>query len=160
LLTFKGNAFVGRNHFLLGMYSSSGWWYYFPVAFAVKTPIPVLLLIAGAFYYSYRKGMLVQAGPILIPASLIFGIALLTPLNIGYRHILPVLPFLFVFCSQLANLDWSKERRAVYVLGGAALWLVMSALLTCPNYLSYFNEAIGGPVRGSRILSDSNLDWG
>ncbi|MGH9764488.1 MAG: hypothetical protein ACREDR_12960, partial [Blastocatellia bacterium] len=29
-----------------------------------------------------------------------------------------------------------------------------------PDYLTYFNEAAGGPSGGSRILADSNLDWG
>src|ERR1051325_3718634 len=30
----------GKGSFLLGSYSDTGWWYYFPVAFAVKTPLP------------------------------------------------------------------------------------------------------------------------
>jgi len=30
---------TGKDSFLLGAYSPKGWWYYFPVAFAVKTPL-------------------------------------------------------------------------------------------------------------------------
>ncbi len=29
-----------------------------------------------------------------------------------------------------------------------------------PHQLAYFNESVGGPERGYRYLSDSNLDWG
>src|SRR5918997_1721781 len=34
----------GHSAGLLGMYSRTGWWYYFPVAFALKATIPFLLL--------------------------------------------------------------------------------------------------------------------
>ncbi len=29
-----------------------------------------------------------------------------------------------------------------------------------PHYEAYFNELVGGPANGQRILVDSNLDWG
>jgi hypothetical protein len=29
-----------------------------------------------------------------------------------------------------------------------------------PHYLAYFNELVGGPDHGYRVLVDSNLDWG
>jgi len=35
----------GHHAYLLGKTSMFGWWYYFPVAFAVKTPTAVLLLV-------------------------------------------------------------------------------------------------------------------
>jgi len=39
---------LGHPTFLLGQVSTRGWWWYFPVAFALKTPLPVLLLAAWA----------------------------------------------------------------------------------------------------------------
>jgi hypothetical protein len=38
----------GSSAFLLGQYSETGWWYYFFVAFAVKTPLATLALLALA----------------------------------------------------------------------------------------------------------------
>ena len=38
----------GSTAFLLGEVSESGWWYYFPVAFALKTPLPAMGLVALA----------------------------------------------------------------------------------------------------------------
>jgi hypothetical protein len=29
-----------------------------------------------------------------------------------------------------------------------------------PDYISYFNEIVGGPKNGWRYLRDSNIDWG
>ena len=34
----------GHEAYLFGRYSTEGWWYYFPIAFLVKTPVPTLLL--------------------------------------------------------------------------------------------------------------------
>jgi hypothetical protein len=38
--------------YLLGQVSDRGWWYYFPVALALKTTIPLLLLTAVGFLLS------------------------------------------------------------------------------------------------------------
>src|SRR5206468_50421 len=37
----------GQAAFLAGNYSNTGWWYYFPVAFLIKTPVPLLGLLAA-----------------------------------------------------------------------------------------------------------------
>lgn len=43
---------------------------------------------------------------------------------------------------------------------GLLLWLVIGTVRTCPFYLAYFNELVGGPENGYRYLSKSDLDWG
>jgi hypothetical protein len=37
---------------------------------------------------------------------------------------------------------------------------VVENLKTFPLYLTYFNQAAGGPSGGYRYVTDSNLDWG
>jgi len=39
-------------------------------------------------------------------------------------------------------------------------WLVFSAVKVFPDYLSYFNELVGGSDSGWKYLDDSNVDWG
>jgi hypothetical protein len=39
-------------------------------------------------------------------------------------------------------------------------WLVASSLWIYPHSLSYFNESIGGPMKGPDHLLGSNVDWG
>ena len=92
--------------FLWGQYSDSGWWYYFPVAFVLKTPLPTLILLAWAVVRLimcavHRLGSrscptMLDAAALLVPAAGYFAFALVTDINLGYRHLLPVLPFLAV----------------------------------------------------------------
>ena len=40
---------------LLGMHGDTGWWYYFPVAFALKTSLPFLLVSTAALLWSFYR---------------------------------------------------------------------------------------------------------
>ena len=40
----------------MGKFRAEGWWYYFLVAYAIKTPLPMLLLIPLAFWHWRRQG--------------------------------------------------------------------------------------------------------
>ena len=46
------------------------------------------------------------------------------------------------------------------LLAASAAWLIGSAALTYPHYLSYYNALAGGTERGYLIATDSNYDWG
>ena len=48
LLDIGGRVQQTTASFLAGQYSAQGWWYYFPVTFLVKTPLPTLLLLGWA----------------------------------------------------------------------------------------------------------------
>jgi hypothetical protein len=37
---------------------------------------------------------------------------------------------------------------------------VAASLWIYPHFLAYFNESVGGPKAGYKVLVDSNLDWG
>ncbi|MFO7678686.1 MAG: hypothetical protein R6X34_01420 [Chloroflexota bacterium] len=50
LLDIGGRLEKSTPAFLLGQYSDHGWWYYFPAAFALKTPLPTLILLVLAFW--------------------------------------------------------------------------------------------------------------
>lgn len=154
--------FMQRLAFLLGEVSESGFWTYFPVAFAVKTPLPTLILLAAAIGLWIHKRRLSSAGWfLLISAVAYFGFAVWSRMNIGHRHILPIYPFLFVLAGGAAAKLWSGgKRRARSGLVVLCLWYLWSAIHTYPHYLAYFNEIIGGPRNGFKVLTDSSLDWG
>lgn len=178
LLDIGGRMQKSTPSFLHGAYSDSGWWYYFPVAFLLKTPLPTLLLLAAAAILRgkqyllqrdrepkregiSRRQMILHDAALLIPALGYFAFALTTDINLGYRHILPVLPFLYVFTAvSLAAYIPSHPSRVTYALAIPAAWLIGIALWIHPNYLAYFNLLTGGPDGGWRYLVDSNLDWG
>ena len=150
----------GNPSFLLGSYSTEGWWYYFPVAFAVKTPLPTLILIGGSLVFAWRSKALRKCLPLLIPVAVYFAGSMLITLNIGYRHLLPVLPLLFILIGQLAQIRWNTKSIGAYAVSVLFVWLAIGTWSVFPDYLAYFNEAAGGPEGGKRILVDSNLDWG
>lgn len=150
----------GNPTFLLGSYSQEGWWYYFPVAFAVKTPLPTLIMIIASFAFAWKTKALQKSLPLLIPFAIYFASSMVVTLNIGYRHLLPVLPLLFIFAGQLAEIRWKSESKMAWALSVLLAWLAIGTWSLFPHYLTYFNEVAGGPEGGKRILVDSNLDWG
>jgi len=179
LLAIGNRMQVGAPSFLLGRYSDTGWWYYFPVAFALKTPLPTLLLFGLAIFrlasmIPRRRDRFQIAGfdlaALLIPAGGYFAIALTTDINLGYRHLLAVLPFLMVLigavvaqtarkrASQAPGLA-GRNRTAVVVTAGVA-WLALATVWVYPHFISFFNVLAGGPDNGWRALVDSNIDWG
>ncbi len=151
----------GRPSFLWGRYSQNGFWDFFPVALAVKTPIPLLLFSGFGFYAALRAPSAREIWLIMPPVAY-FIAALISKTDIGYRHILPVYPFLIVLAARAAadlKLRLSKTAFASAALIGA-LWTVLSVLRAYPHYLVYFNELTDGPLGGYHVLADSNLDWG
>ena len=152
----------GRKAFVLGDVTTSGFWYFFPVTFLVKTPLAFIILLALAAYFTKRQvwnwGAEVM---LLVPPIFYFLNASLTSMNIGHRHILPIYPFLIVYVSGLARIFNELGRRWLrYAVMMLLAWNIISVSIVYPHFLSYFNEIAGGPSNGYRWLVDSNLDWG
>jgi 4-amino-4-deoxy-L-arabinose transferase-like glycosyltransferase len=148
-----------RSAYLLGAHSLSGFRYFFPVAFLVKTPLALLVALIPALALLGRDrrrswGVLCLA----VAGSCYIAAALTSNLNIGHRHLLPVYPFLFVALGALAH--WLERTRTLMVLGGLGIWYVAAWLYITPHYLAYFNELTLGPAHGDRVLVDSSIDWG
>ncbi|WP_420631975.1 phospholipid carrier-dependent glycosyltransferase [Candidatus Leptofilum sp.] len=166
LLDIGGRLQKSTPAFLAGNYSDSGWWFYFPVAFLLKTPLPTLILLLGSgvcLLWLAWRGRLARRwltlAALLIPPLGYFGFALTTDINLGYRHLLPILPFLFVFIAiVVAWLPNFGLRR--WVLLGLVIWLGGTAVALHPHHLAFFNIFAGGPDGGWHYLVDSNLDWG
>ncbi len=160
LLDLGGRMQKSTPAFLLGDYSDEGWWYYFPVAFLLKTPLPTLILLGWAGYLQTRRLANLQTGDVaalLIPAGGYFAIALTSDINLGYRHLLPVLPFLAVFIAGVLLGRRPSNTPAAWLLAG---WLALATVAIAPHFLAFFNVLAGGPDNGWRALVDSNLDWG
>lgn len=152
----------GHPAFLLGKHSIKGWWYYFIVAFMIKTPIPLLLLIIVSILFFRKYTNLSKYNEIflILPVVVIFVTSSFSQINIGLRHILPIYPLLFVFMSKITNLKFKRQKTIASIALGLSAWYVISSLTIYPHYLAYFNEFVGGPNNGYKYLVDSNLDWG
>jgi len=161
--TYMHNA-LGHPAFLLGAYSDHGWWYYFPVAFALKTTIPFLLItlvsLAWAVFGAIRRE--VRFLVLLAPAGIYALMAIFASINIGIRHLLPVFPFLFILGGAL--LDRLLRARRNHRLAVALVVVVIGAcaaeaVRAYPNYIPYMNQ-FASRRPAWEYLSDSNVEWG
>ena len=155
-------SFASRPSFLLGEYSDTGWWYYFPVAIALKAPLALLVLVIAAAVLAWTHPAPGRAQWFVwLPPALFLALTMTQNINIGHRHVLAIYPFLFVAASRVATIAWeARGRWGRAALAVLVFWYAASVLRVHPNYLAYFNEAAGGPAQGWRWLVDSNVDWG
>ncbi|HVR70230.1 MAG TPA: hypothetical protein VMT87_05230 [Vicinamibacteria bacterium] len=153
-----------RPAFLMGEHSETGWPHFFLVTFAVKTPVPLLLLGVAAAVVAWReRADWRRLAFVWGPFALYFVLALTRTINIGHRHLLPVYPFLFVAAGHAAATLWNARARrgaARAALAVLLAWYAAGTLRVHPHYLAYFNELAGGPANGYKYLVDSSLDWG
>jgi len=151
---------AGHTAYLLGEFSDQGWWYYFPLALLIKTPLPTLALAAwGLAHLLRRRCNALELGLLLWPPLLLLAVFVLgNAKNIGLRYLLAVYPFLFALVGAAA--PTALRSWQTYLVGGLMLWYAIGAARIHPDHLAHFNEAVGGPEHGYHYLVDSNLDWG
>jgi hypothetical protein len=157
-----------HNHFghaasLLGQYSDLGWWYYFPVAFALKTTIPFLLVAITALGWAVWRFALRRENRflwIVVPVGVYLAISLTSHINIGIRHLLPVYPFLFIAGGALlSQLIDARRKLGMVVLVVLIGWMASEAARTFPDYTPYMNQLASSHPHWY-YLSDSNVEWG
>jgi len=176
LMAMQRTSF-GNTVFFLGKISASGWKYYFPIIYLLKEPLPfhlmTLFVIIGMIFLIRKKvwnlANWIRENFTVFSLLLFLGIywstAILGKLNIGVRHILPTFPFIYLLVALglktvIKQLAEKKQRMALAITFVLFFWLFISALLTFPHYISYFNELAGGTKNGYKYAVDSNYDWG
>ncbi len=151
---------------LLGEHRIMGWWYYFPVAFSLKTTLPFLLLALAATAWSgwmfFRRGRESKYLAVIAPLAFFTGLVMLSKINIGVRYFLPAYMFLFIMSGAL--LDWLlrefRPRRASLAAVALVLcWTAFEAARAYPDYMTYMNQLASSRPRWY-YLSDSNVEWG
>ena len=148
--------------YTFGKVYQHGVWFYFPSAFAIKSTLPLLALLAlGVVAIAARKmGAWREVLFLILPAGLYFAVATCSRLNIGLRHILPVYVFLNVLAAAAAWVFIRRSRRWAWAVGLLLFWQATAPARSFPAYLAYSNELWGGPSNTYKYLTDSNTDWG
>jgi hypothetical protein len=140
------NVFLGRT-------DRRGFALYFPVALALKTSLPFLLLAIGGLAGAAVRRDARNAVPLL--AAAVFCLSLPgTTFNIGARHLMPLLPLLAIVAARHA-LDLPRYLRSALLAT-----LALASIAAFPAYIAHFSVLVGGAANGARYLNDSNLDWG
>lgn len=155
-------AETGYEAYLLGEFNTTGFWSYYLVGLLVKTPAPLLLLCAAAWFWGGRPRR--REVPLVALATLLLiFFSLARHKNIGLRYVLFLEPMMAVWIARLANFGEMVSVLPSKVRWSLAAGLSCLALVTLtawPHYLPYFNWLSGGPNHGHFYLLDSNLDWG
>ena len=152
----------GHAAYLLGRNSLHGWWYFFPVALSLKTPLALLILAGAGWYALFRDKLRPFDWRAWVPAvagAAILLVNLPTGLNIGVRYMLPLYPMLALSGGIGAVYLLRRPQRWARAMAVALmLWMAVSSWAGHPDYVAYFNELAGS--HPERYLVDSDLDWG
>lgn len=164
----RQSAVGGGVNYLFGRISVHGFPSYFFIAFALKSTLALLgvTVVAIVSYLRRPSELREESRLFLLPVAVLFLASIGSAYNIGIRHMLPVYPFLAL--AGAACFARASSRPAPSFRPPAAAVVLLLLPLLCgyellrihPHELSYFNLLAGGPERGRRILSDSNVDWG
>lgn len=188
VLLANQRAAGGNTTYFLGTVSSSGSFAYFPLLYAVKEQIIFHILsavaLAGFLLRAVNKKSAasvlsrtrtwVSSHLDLTGACVVIGlywtISLVSPLNIGLRHVVPTFPFIYILVAYGAekfftmradsSLRWKNMRAPQTMRAVNIILLVAVAVFAYPYYLSYYNVLGGGTKNGYRVAVDSNYDWG
>jgi 4-amino-4-deoxy-L-arabinose transferase-like glycosyltransferase len=170
VVSLKAHNDTGHVSFLLGRVQANGWWYFYLVALAVKTPLP--LLVSGPIGLGlmtrdgWRERDLWRLAPLVLFVTLLAFASAFSHINIGVRHMLILYPFLALGGAYLLARLWralATVRNASLANAGRAVivvlvgWQVSLLWTAYPDYLPYFNETVSNP---QHVLVDSDLDWG
>ena len=162
LLGVRTRVELSTPAFMLGQISPIGFLGYYPFVFLVKTPLPTLILmligVISLLLRRRREDAVTWLPPVLFLLAAMFG-----GLNLGYRLMLPVLPFALMIAGQGAHdLLTPRKRIQPWRVGVSAVlgaWLIVDTFTINPQHLAYFNQLVDR-TRDYEVLVDSNLDWG
>jgi chromate transport protein ChrA len=138
-----------------------GLWYYFPLVILIKTTLGLLLLMALATFATVT-GKLTRHRELfysLAPPVIYLAVAMMSGMNIGARHLLPMYAFVIIFAAAAAATLAGMNRRWMILCSVLIVAHIASSLLVFPNELAYANEASGGPGNLHNLLSDASVDW-
>jgi 4-amino-4-deoxy-L-arabinose transferase-like glycosyltransferase len=154
----------GHAGYLLGEVRRTGWWYFFPITLAVKTPLPFVILSGIGLIILGGRGWRGADWRAVAPAAMAVTLLLVcmpARINIGVRHILSIYPLLSIVAGFGAVRLWSlgrPKRVGPAIVVVLLLWQLISSARIHPDYLAYFNELAGR--HPERVLVVTDLDWG
>ncbi len=169
----------GNTGYFLGEVDRIGWKSYFPAVYLIKETVAFHVLGIIAFLYAIyliKKPLWVNPQKrvvfwlknhfaefsLLLFIAIYWTTSLISNLNIGVRHLLPIFPPTMLLTAGMIAKGLSLRHRKIKLLGLAWLliWQAYSVTSVFPHFLAYFNEIAGGPDKGHHYVVDSNLDWG
>lgn len=134
--------------------------YYYFVMFFLKTQIPILIfLLLTIIFYKRIKKNYIDDYFLIIPIVVFSILFSINPIANGFRHFLPIFPFLFVFVSKLPNVKIKNRNALNFILIVLMLWYAITPIRIFPYYIPYYNEFIGMD-NGYKVSINVDVDLG
>lgn len=155
---------TGPPAYLFGHEKNGGWWFFFPIAFALKSPLPLLLFAVWGTIYMLRRAThnpdLAQLMPIVCTLT-VFGVASLGKYQVGTRYLLVVFPLLAILAGVGTCAIWKKNARwwARLLVIGLLSWQAVVTISARHDFLAYFNEVAPADPSKALVLG-CDLDCG
>lgn len=167
-----------RPTFILGQSYAHGVWFYFPVVFALKSPLGFLLLLPLSLLIALRRQWRRSGSVSAIPSQfamhwrvlwvsllLFTGTCMLSPLDISIRHFAVPLVLLVLLLAPVPRMlgELRGPGRSGLSVGGAVVALLAASCLytavrAYPYYLPFINSLSLGHS-AYELVNDSNVDW-
>lgn len=152
--------------YMFGQVKRGGWWYFYPVMLAFKTP-PIFLLLSvlgtAWVWIRFRRSHDWKLTAPAVSVLAILSVAMLIKVNIGVRHVLFLYPLFAILAAFACCQIWERRSRwpraVAYSLGAALLWLAIASLWIHPNYVTY-TSALAGSAPDRNLLQDADFDAG
>lgn len=181
-----GRVAGGNTTYFFGQVTNQSFRAYFPMVFLIKETLPLLILLLFSIatglmmilknnfpsfpkkiwpnIKNYFNGHIAEFSMLSFIALYAY-VSITGNLNIGFRHLFPILPFIYILISKQVSFFAARiAKHYVKVFWGVVLlltaWLIAETAFAYPNYLAYFNQTVGGSKNGYKYVTDSNVDWG
>ena len=156
----------GNTTYYLGEVSAQGSPSYFPVVYLIKEPLPYIILSLFALFLCIKNRrkitkkdwLSVEVGMLLV-IVVYWAFSIKSNLNIGIRHILPTLPFIYALTArqisfwikggimeyilnykgfwQIFGLYWRRVKKG-FIVTLLFIWAIISVISGWPSFLTYF----------------------
>ncbi|MEW6745170.1 MAG: glycosyltransferase family 39 protein [Planctomycetota bacterium] len=161
-----GRASSPKQVYFHGELRPGGWWWFMGVAWALKTPLAVVMAVVAGFV-ALGSTVLGFRGE---PRGRVWAVLGYAPLLLVFysfvdrfglvRYLLPAEPLVLMAAGSLVARLWRPGKLARGAAVGLLLLAAVPSWLSHPHYLAFTNVLTGGPNQAYRWFADSNLDWG
>jgi Dolichyl-phosphate-mannose-protein mannosyltransferase len=146
--------------YILGRQREGGTWYFFPVGFFFKNPLPFLVLALLGILVTFRaRPQWTARAPAAAVLSIVVA-SMFLRYNAGQRHVLVIYPLFAILAGAAGARLWESRRtwqRVLLIV--LLLWQGIESARAGSEPMAYFNELAGRDP--SRVLvTGCDLDCG
>ncbi|MBV8306017.1 MAG: glycosyltransferase family 39 protein [Gammaproteobacteria bacterium] len=141
VVAVKAHNDTGHLSYLLGEVRRTGWWYFYLVALAVKTPLPILAAGPIGMVWlavdGWRRRDSWALAPFVLFLAILVSASAVSHINIGIRHVLILYPFFALGGAYLTVRAWRAIRGLSAEAGDPHSMSVSPIVSHLPNYRGF-----------------------